>query len=513
MSAHPIPTPTLPDEIVIHAPANGEEVGRVRVDGAEEVRAAVARARAAQIEWAKVPVAERVRKLRRFRDHLLSAQDAIIDLLVRENGKTPEEALFMEIVPVATISSWYCAKAPKILKGKKIRAWGPSIGRKSRMHLAPRGVVAIISPWNFPFSIPLGSVFPAMLAGNGVVVKPSEWTPLIMKLAKELYDTSGMPADLLQVVYGFGPTGQSLMESGVDKVEFTGSVNVGKKIGGYCGERLIPCTLELGGKAPAIVLDDADIERAAHSITWGSFANSGQVCISVERVLVDKKIASKLTDRIVELTSKLRQGDPTKGEVDVGAMTFPKQIDNVERLVEDARAKGAKILTGGRRLPGKGRFYAPTVIGGVTNDMLIARQEIFGPAVPIIEVDGEEEAIRIANDSHLGLNAYVFSRDRKRAGRVAERVRAGTIAINDVLGNFAMGELPFGGVKESGMGRVHGEAGLLAMCEARGINVDRVKAPARDFWMYPYSPKLAAKMRKHVVPRLGRLLDFISWLA
>lgn len=510
MSAHPT---SISDEIVIRSPLDGEEVGRVPVHGAAEVRTAVERARAAQAAWGALPIRERVAKVRKFRDLLLAEQDLISDLLVRENGKTPEEAIFTEIVPVATIASWYCAKAPRLLRPKKIRGWGLSLPRKSWTIYKPHGVVAIISPWNFPFSIPVGSVFAALLAGNGVVVKPSEWTPLVMLATKEIFDRSGMPADLLQVVTGHGPTGQALLESGVDKVEFTGSVAVGKKIGAFCAERLIPCTLELGGKAPAIVLDDADLDRAANAIVWGGFANSGQVCVSVERVLADRKIAAPLLERVVKLTKSLRQGDPTKAEVDVGAMTFPRQIDNVERLVEDAKGRGATVLTGGRRRPGPGRYYEPTILSGVTPDMPIAREEIFGPAIPFLEVDGEDEAVRIANDSHLGLNAYVFSGAKARARRVAERVRAGSVVVNDVLGNYAVAEAPFGGVKESGLGRVHGEQGLLAMCEARLINVDRLPAQKRDLWMYPYSRKLVAPLRKHVIPRLGRILDAIAWMA
>jgi acyl-CoA reductase-like NAD-dependent aldehyde dehydrogenase len=355
-----------PNEIVIQSPANGVEIGRIPVMSADEVRAAVGRAREAQVEWAKVPVKERAKKLRRYRDELLDRTQELVDLLVAENGKTPEEAVFMEMLSLTTISTWYCAKAKKLLKPKKVRRWGPSIIRTSYVHYEPRGVIGVISPWNFPLTIPLSAVFPALLAGNAVVVKPSEWTPLIMLRAKEIFDRCGIDPELLQVVTGYGPTGQALIEAGVDKVHFTGSTNVGKKIAAMCGERLVPVTLELGGKAPAIVCDDANLDRTVNCLTWGGFGNSGQVCISVERVLVDKKIAPELTRRLVESIGKLRQGDPTTTEVDVGAMTFPKQVDNVERLVEDSRQRGAKILTGGFRLPGKGRYYAPTLIAGVT---------------------------------------------------------------------------------------------------------------------------------------------------
>lgn len=503
--------PSTPNEIVIHSPLNGVEVGRVPVLDAAEVREAVARARAAQAEWAAVPIKERVRRMRRFRDELLDRSQELVDLLVAENGKTPEEALWMEMLPVTAISSWYCAKARRLLKPKRVRAWGPSLLRRSYVHHAPRGVVAVISPWNFPLSIPLSAIFPALLAGNAVVVKPSEWTPLIMQRVKEIWDRAGFPADLLQVVTGHGPAGQALIEAGVDKVHFTGSTNVGKRIAAMCGERLVPVTLELGGKAPAIVCDDANLDRTVSCLAWGGFANSGQVCISVERVYADKKIAKELTTRLADAVSRLRQGDPTVNEVDVGAMTFPKQVETVEKLVEDARARGAKVLTGGHRLPGKGRYYAPTLVAGVTPDMPIARQEIFGPAVPIIEVENEEEAIRLANDSHLGLNAYVFTSKRGRAKRIANQVRAGSTVVNDVLGNFAFAELPFGGVKESGLGRSHGVEGILSMCEERLVNYDRIRPMSRDLWMYPYSRKLS-KLVLGQLGRVAKLLDAIGWM-
>ncbi len=503
-----VPT-ALPTEIVVTSPGSGRELGRVPVMDAAQVRAAVAKARAAQGPWAELPVKERVRRVRAFRDLLLERQQEIVDLVSAENGKTKEEVVWLELMPVATIAAWYLAKAPKLLRPQRLPSWGPSLTRPSYLHHAPLGVVAVISPWNYPFSLPLGPMIPALLAGNGVVLKPSEWTPLIGLKIKEIYDRSGLPRDLFQVVTGFGPTGQALIEAGVDKVDFTGSVAVGKRIGAACGERLIPFTLELGGKAPAIVCDDADLDRAANTIAWGGFANCGQTCTSVERVLVHETVAAPLTERIVKIVSALKQGDPSQEAVDIGAVTFPKQIDVVERLVEDAKAKGAKVLTGGQRLPGPGRFYAPTVLGGVTPQMDVARQEIFGPVVPIISVSGDEEAIRIANDSHLGLNAYVFSRDRRRARRLAERIQAGTIAINDTLSCFSFAELPFGGVKESGLGRIHGAEGLWAMCQARGINRERLPSPKRDPWNYPYSPKLTAFAARNL-KRLARALDLLG---
>jgi len=343
----------------------------------------------------------------------------------------------------------------------------------------------VIAPWNFPFSIPMGEVAMALIAGNGVVLKPSEVTPLIALKAKELADAAGLPPDLFQVVTGRGPTGSALIDAGVQYVIFTGSVATGKKVGAACGERLIPCTLELGGKAPAIVCADADLDRTAQALAWGAFANSGQVCCSVERVYVHEAVYDDLVDRVVALARSLRQGDASTGEVDVGAMAWDRQVDTVERLVDAAVKAGAKAACGGKRVVGPGQFYPPTVLTGVTQDMDVMRKEIFGPVMPIMKVSSEDEAVRLANDSHLGLLAYVFSRDTARARYMAEQIEAGTVMINDVLNTFGAPETPWGGVKMSGIGRTHSVIGLRDVCELRHVNYDRVSLP-RELWWYPY---------------------------
>ncbi len=267
---------------------------------------------------------------------------------------------------------------------------------------------------------------------------------------------------------------------------FTGSVATGKKVAAACGERLIPCTLELGGKAPAIVCADADLDRTAQALAWGGFANSGQVCASVERVYAVDAIHDTLVEKLVARTRELRQGDASSGaDVDVGAMAWDQQVANVERLVKSAVAAGAKVEAGGQRAPGPGLFFQPTVLTSCTQDMDIMRKEIFGPVLPIMRVADEEVAIRHANDSHLGLLAYVFSRDRERARRIAERVEAGTVMINDVLSSYACPETPWGGVKQSGIGRTHSISGLRDLCQTRHVNHDRLAMP-RELWWYPY---------------------------
>jgi acyl-CoA reductase-like NAD-dependent aldehyde dehydrogenase len=465
-------------------PATGEPLGDVPVMAADDVRAAVAAARAAQRDWAKLSVEARCRKVARFADVLMARAEEVIDVLVREAGKTRQEALGMEIILVADLVRYFAKLAPEMLAPMPVPLHLMK-HRASYLHFVPRGVVGVIAPWNFPFSIPLGESLMALIAGNAVVMKPSEVTPLVALKAKELYLDADLPPALFQVVTGRGPTGAALIDAGIDYCVFTGSVATGRKVAAACGERLIPCTLELGGKAPAIVCGDADLDRAAQAIVWGGFANSGQVCASVERVYAVDSIHDALVARIVRQARELRQGDAAQQDVDVGAMSWDQQVAHVEKLVGDAVAAGAKVELGGARKPGPGLFFQPTVLTGCRQDMDVMRKEIFGPVVPIMRIATEDEAVRLANDSHLGLLAYVFTRDRERGKRIAERIEAGTVMINDVLNTYACPETPWGGVKQSGIGRTHSIIGLRDLCETRHVNHDRV-ALGREVWWYPY---------------------------
>ncbi len=481
--------------IVSYAPASGEVLGEAPIRTAEEVREAMARARAAQAIWAELPVEARCERVLDLRDAIVDRSGELVDLLSRECGKPRNEALVHEVLVVVDLASYFAKRAPRILAPREIDLH-LFRHRKSYVHYAPRGVVGIISPWNFPFVIPIGDTIAALIAGNGVVLKPSEVTPLIALKFKEIYDASGMPRDLFQVVTGDGPTGAALIDAQPDKLVFTGAVATGKRVAAACGERLIPCTMELGGKAAAIVCEDADIERSAQAIVFGGFANSGQVCISVERVYAHRTVYAPLVERITELTRALRQGDPATSEVDVGAMIFPRQVEIVETLLADALKHGAELKTGGKRKPGKGQFFEPTVLAGCAQDMRVMHEEIFGPIVPIMCVDTEDEAIAYANDSHLGLMGYVFTRDRARGRRIAEQVRAGTVMVNDVLSGYACPEAPFGGVKESGFGRVHGDEGLRDLCEIRHVNYNRIPTTRREPVWFPYRAKMHTTMER-----------------
>ncbi|NVB79322.1 MAG: aldehyde dehydrogenase family protein [Kofleriaceae bacterium] len=465
-------------------PATGQPIGEVPDMGADEVRAAVAAARTAQKDWARLPLETRCRRIARFAEVLMSRAEEVIDLLVREGGKTRMEALGMEVVVVADLVRYFAKHAPEMLAPEPVPLHLMK-HRASYLHFVPRGVVGVIAPWNFPFSIPIGETMMSFIAGNGVVLKPSEVTPLIALKAKELFVAADLPPDLFQVVTGRGGTGAALIDAGINYCVFTGSVATGKKVAAACGERLIPCTLELGGKAPAVVCGDADIDRAAQAITWGGFANSGQVCASVERVYAVESIHDSLVEKITKQARELRQGDAGAQDVDVGAMAWDRQVDNVETLVDAAIASGATVAAGGKRRAGAGMFFEPTVLVNCTQDMDVMRKEIFGPVIPIMKVQNEEEAVRLANDSHLGLLAYVFTRDRERGKRLAERIEAGTVMINDVLNTYACPETPWGGVKHSGIGRTHSLLGLRDLCDTRHVNHDRV-ALGREVWWYPY---------------------------
>lgn len=479
-------TVTPQGTLAVYEPGNGKLLGEVRVSTAQNVRETVQLARAAQSEWARKSFAERREVLLRFKDLLLQRAADFCDHLTRENGKTRNESLFMEVLPVADAVNWYANNAQKILGDEKI-SLHLFPHKKSYLRFYPRGVIGIISPWNYPFSIPTGDAAAALMAGNAVVVKPSEYTPIILEKTRVLFEEAGLPRGLFGIVQGRGEVGAELIRSGVDMVVFTGSVATGRKVNMAAAEQMIPCVLELGGKDPAVVLPDADLDAAAKKIAWGAFANSGQTCASVERVYVHESVAKPFTEKVVALAKALRQGEPNRHDVDVGAMTTQMQVDIVRRHLDDARRRGAKVLAGGEiRVSAEGaRFIQPTVLGETTPEMDIVREETFGPMLPIMTFRTEEEAVRLANDSRYGLSAYVFTKDRAAAERIANQLAAGTVMHNDTLYTHAAPETPWGGVKSSGLGRVHGKHGLRDFCEVRHVNLERINFPA--FWYYPYT--------------------------
>jgi len=471
-----------------YAPATGALLAELAVTSDEEVRRVVERARKAQRTWAVLPVQERADRMLRLRDGLAGRADELVETLARECGKPRHEALVQEVTTLLDLIAWSCKHAPEALATQH-----PALHllkhRTSEVHFVPRGVVGVVSPWNFPLVIPLGTVVEALLAGNACVVKPSEVTPLVALKAKEIFDSTGLPEDLFGLVIGAAPTGHALIAAGIDYCVFTGAVETGRKVAAECGARLVPCTMELGGKAPLIACEDCDLERTARAVVFGGFANSGQVCISVERVYAHDRIYEPLVQRVVSLVKELRQGDPSQGYVDIGAITFPRQIEVALRHIEDALSKGARLACGGRALAVSGHFFEPTVLADCDHSMIVMKDEIFGPLVPIMRVRSDDEAVALANDSHLGLNAYVFSKSRDRARRLSEQVEAGSVIVNDVFTNYATIEVPFGGIKQSGFGRVHGAESLRDLCHRKHVSFGRLPAPARDPFWFPYTAK------------------------
>jgi acyl-CoA reductase-like NAD-dependent aldehyde dehydrogenase len=479
--------------IEIHSPATLEKIGEVEIDSPLDVRAAAKRAREAFREWGAIDFKSRAKVLLSARDSLIAHGEELIDLICRENGKPRLEAL-VEITYVCDALTFYSKRARRFLQSHRVT---PHLlrNKKVTVHYQPRGVVGMITPWNFPLILTIGEAVPALASGNAVVIKPSEWTPLIAMrgadILREAFIAAGAPADILQVVNGYGETGGALVDE-VDMIAFTGSARTGKVVAERAAKRLVPVSLELGGKDPMIVLRDADVERAANAAVWGAFTNSGQVCISVERVYVEDAVADEFTRRVVEKTRALRQGADAGGaetRVDVGAMTFPKQVEIVEDHIDDAKARGAQILTGGRRNPNlSGRYFEPTVLSDVDHSMKIMTEETFGPVLPIMRVRDEEEALRLANDSRYGLNASVFTRDKARGEKIAAQVEAGVTCVNDVIAGFAVTDAPSGGLKESGIGKRHGAEGIRRFCHQQVIVTDRFGMKRDPFW-YPYDAK------------------------
>jgi acyl-CoA reductase-like NAD-dependent aldehyde dehydrogenase len=474
-----------PHEFLLRSPATGAEIGSFTAKTPEEVLAAMARARDAQLEWSKTTFAHRARVVEKLRHVLIERLDDVSAVIMRETGK-PETEAVAEIIASLDSLQYYPKHAAKLLKDERCSPHLFIPFKKLVKTYHPRGVIGVITPWNFPFSMGMNPAAQALMAGNAVLLKPSEVTPFSGMIMEELAREAGLPEHLFQVLPGDGATGEALIRSGVDKIHFTGSVRTGRKVGALCGELLVPCTLELGGKDAAIVCEDADLERAVPGVINGAFFNTGQACASTERVYVVGKVADDFEKALVEQVSALRQG--ASADSDLGCMIWDRQLDIVAAQVSEAVADGATLLTGGGRVEGdEGLFYKPTVLKDVTHDMRIMQDETFGPVLPVVRVADEEEAIRLANDSDYGLGASIWCGDHKRGLEIARRLHTGCAAVND-FGGLAYGaaEGSFGGRKSSGVGYVNGELGLKSFCQAQFIIVHRF-GPKRERSWYPYS--------------------------
>jgi acyl-CoA reductase-like NAD-dependent aldehyde dehydrogenase len=486
------------ETFAVYNPATGAKLASLPIMTPAQVEQAVRRARPAQQEWAALSFSERRKIMFRWRSKLVANKEKIVATLVAENGKPRQEAL-VELFYLADVIGYYCRHAPRFLKDQAVPLHLLKT-KRARVTYHPVGVVGVISPWNFPLLLGFGDALAALAAGNAVVLKPSEITPLSVKLLVELAEGVGFPPGLLQVVTGLGETGGSLVDY-ADLIAFTGGTSTGKKVLERASRRLIPVLLELGGKDPMIVLKDADLERAVRGAVAGAFFNSGQVCISVEKLFVEDPIYDSFVEKLVEQVQKLRLGSDAGGDynVDLGPMTFQGQLDLVERQVADARAKGATILTGGKRR--EGLFYEPTILTGVTPDMLVMREETFGPVLPVIRVKDAAEAVKLANTSSFGLSSSIWTRDTSKGEALARKLEAGSTCVNDVIINYILPEVPFGGIKDSGLGYRHGGPdSLKKFCRPQTVLTDRLGLKSEPFWM-PYG--------KPVAKLLGLALDLL----
>ena len=475
-------------------PADGSTIASVPVDGPAEVAATVARVRSNQPAWEALGIQGRARWLYKLRDWILDHQDEIAATMQRETGKVWAEAS-SETPYILDLINFYSKKAGKYIGDERVPAHSPLMKvKKLRVQYRPYPVVGVISPWNFPLILSLGDAIPALIAGAAVVIKPSEVTPLGLGEIAEAWKSEIGGPDVFDVVNGMGETGSALVDE-VDYVQFTGSDRTAKKVLARAAETLTPVSAELGGKDPMIVLRSANVEKAANAAAWGAFANTGQVCISVERLYVEEPVYDEFMQRFTEEVNKLNQGvdGPEHGK-ELGAMTFSPQTKIVEDHVEDARANGATVLTGGNRIDGPGDWYAPTVLTGVDHSMKVMRDESFGPVVGVMKVRDSDEAVRLANDSRYGLAASVFGKTRE-AEAVARRLEVGTANVNDVLVGFLASDVPMGGWKDSGIGFRHGEYGIKKFVRPESLVITRF-GPKREPLYFPYTDERRQKLRK-----------------
>ena len=476
-------------------PATGELVGTVETITPAKVQAVVDDVAEVQPFWAALSLEDRARYMRRAIDVLLAELDQIAELLTSEQGKPRVESYTMEILPTVDSLKWIADNGPRILSDEKLSMPVVLKSKSAKFTYEPIGVVGVIAPWNYPWSIPFGEVAIALMCGNGVVLKPASLTPLIGERIRQTFEKAGLPEGLIRTVHGGGRIGDALVKSTAGKIFFTGSVEVGRKVGVECAKRMKGSVLELGGKDPQIVCADADLANAVSGAVWGGFANAGQTCSGIERVYVVDEVADRFLEGVVRETERLTVGDPREWTTEIGPMVSDEQAAIVTELVDDAVKNGAKKLTGGpTKVKGmKGSFIAPVVLTDVTHDMRIMNEEIFGPVLPIMKVRSEQEALSLANDSQFGLGASIWTKDRAKGERMAHQIQSGMVWVNDHSFSHGACQCAWGGVKDSGLGRSHSKFGFYECVNIKQLAWE--PGWTRDMWWQPYDRKLADAIR------------------
>ena len=501
--------------IKITNPINGNILYEIDEISDEQAKVHFDKAAAVQKQIQAMSVEQRVAEVYKIRDYVIAHSDFILDSIIAETGKARTDAFAAEVFEVTDVIDVYNKLAPKQLKDQKMN-WPIFLMEKtSRQFREPLGTVLVITPWNFPFYQVIVPSLMSFLAGNATIVKPSEVTPL-KPLWEHFFANSGFMKDAIQVVVGGKETGAKLLALRPDKVHFTGSVNTGRKLMEACSKQLIPIDLELGGKDPSIVFDDVDIDRTVNGIMWGAFTNAGQNCTGIERLYVQEGIYDTLVPKLVELTKRLRTSHPNRNtksaeDCDVGAVTASFQVKIIEDHIEDALAKGATLLCGGIQEKGS-HHIPPTIFENCNHSMKIASEETFGPTLAIMKFKTEEEAIALANDSPYGLSASVWTKDAARGVRVARAIKCGNVCINNHMLNEANPYLPFGGVKDSGIGRFKGEDGLLAFCNLKSVLIDKQGKLIEPQW-YPYTESKYKLLYAVMVSWFGKSRNWFKFIA
>lgn len=479
------------------SPTDLSEIGRSPLNTVEDVTRAVERARKAQPAWAALKPRQRARYLKPVRDYLVNNADELARVISADNGKTRMDALTAEVVPAAMALGYYMKKAPRFLRPRCIMPGSLMMANKlSRLERVPFGVIGVISPWNYPFAIPFSEVVMGLLAGNAVVLKTASETQMAGRKLEECFVAAGLPQGVFTYLNLPGSlAGPAFLEAGVDKLFFTGSVGVGKKLMAQAAETLTPVSLELGGNDAMLVCPDADLGRAAAGAAWAGFSNSGQSCGGVERIYVHQSVYQPFMELLKTRVENLRVGKDVDYNLEMGAMTTTRQMETVRAHLDDALAKGAQIFASSRAPEGPGNFLPAMVLCHATHDMRVMQEETFGPLLAVMAVDDMDQAVELANDSNLGLTGSVWSRNGRAAKALASRIQAGVVTINDHLMSHGLAETPWGGFKESGIGRTHGALGFDEMTEPRCVVNDVMPGVKKNMWWHPHNRVVYAGLR------------------